>query len=465
MKKSTNSINRITIINTVSTFILQGIAFISTPIFTRMLGTEQFGVYSLFYSWVLIMTCFMGLSISASIGTGCYNFKESYTKFRSSILVLIVLVCTIELLLIFILRTFISTIIGLNVTTVILIGLTSYGHAIVNFAQTCFIYEKKALSNLVLSLSVSITTVLLSVYLINIFSDSNRYYGRMIGMAIPYCVIALILFIIIYKKSPVGYDNKYWKYGIVVGGPILFHSLSQIILVQSDRVMMQMIGISSSEIGIYSMFYTLTAVLSTILGALNNSWCPFYYDDINNENWILIEKKSKNYIELFTVLCVGFLLLSREVSYLMADSSYWRGINIIPLLSIAVYFTFMYQFPVNFEFFYKKTKLISICTVCTALLNVILNAFLIPKYGMYGAALATAISYFVLFVAHYYSVTHMKNHFYHIRMNTFVLGFIGLFLGIVMFYLLSSYWYIRWILGFLLGCFELLRIYNRNSIF
>ena len=36
------------------------------------------------------------------------------------------------------------------------------------------------------------------------------------------------------------------------------------------------------KIGIYSLFYTISSVLVTILGALNNSWCPFYYDDEKN---------------------------------------------------------------------------------------------------------------------------------------------------------------------------------------
>lgn len=63
------SVNKITILNIISTFMLQGIAFVTTPIFTRLLGTEQFGMYSLFNSWVLILTCLMGFSVNSSIGS------------------------------------------------------------------------------------------------------------------------------------------------------------------------------------------------------------------------------------------------------------------------------------------------------------------------------------------------------------------------------------------------------------
>lgn len=50
MVSSKNNSNKITILNILSTFLLQGIAFITTPLFTRLLGPEQFGIYSLFNS-------------------------------------------------------------------------------------------------------------------------------------------------------------------------------------------------------------------------------------------------------------------------------------------------------------------------------------------------------------------------------------------------------------------------------
>ena len=38
--------------------------------------------------------------------------------------------------------------------------------------------------------------------------------------------------------------------------------------------------------------------------------------------------KSKNYIEVYTIICVGFLLLSREVSYVMADEEFYGRIDV-----------------------------------------------------------------------------------------------------------------------------------------
>ena len=460
-----NKSNQIIIINIISTFMLQGIAFITTPIFTRMLGASQYGIYSLFNSWVLILTCIMGLSLSSSLGTGIYTYKDKYIEFRNSLLLTSVFICTIQMLILFMLRGVISNLLGFSHNLIMLIGICSIGHYIVNFAQLCFIYEKRALNNLVLSVSVSFVSVVLSIVLILKFDSNEKYLGRVYGTTVIYALVSIIVFFILFLKKPVGINRNYFKYGFMVGFPIVFHSLSQQVLGQSDRVMMQMFDIPTTEIGIYSLFYTLSSVLTTVLGALNNSWCPFYYDDVSEERWDILNRKCKNYIELFTVIAVGFLLLSREVSYLMADKSYNIGINIIPILTLAVYFTFMYQFPVNFEFFHKKTKIIAIGTVGAGIMNVILNAIMIPQLGMYGAAIATALSYLALFFAHYYIVINMKECRYHLNIKVFIPGIIVMFIAVIVFYVFSKLWYVRWVLGILIGFFELYRIYKRKSIF
>lgn len=460
-----NTANKITILNIVSTFMLQGIAFITTPIFTRLLGNAQFGIYSLFNSWVLILTCLMGISIHSSIGTGVYTFKENYISFRNSVLFSSTLICMAEILIIIICNEFLSKMTGFSGGLVIIIGVTAFAHYIVNFAQMSFTYEKRAGSNFILSVSLSLSSVILSILLICKADADIKYLGRIYGVAITYFLIAVVAWLVLFLKKPTGVNKEYLKYGITVGVPIVFHSLSQQILGQSDRVMMQAFGIATAEIGVYSLFYTLSSVLSTVLGALNNSWCPFYYDDVSEEKWDVLDKKCKNYVELFTVLGMGFLLLSREISYLMADESYWSGINLIPVLSFAVYFTFMYQFPVNFEFFYKKTGIIAVGTIGAGILNIIFNAFMIPMWGMYGAAMATALSYLALFLTHYFIVTHMKKYHFHLKMTVFIPGLMGMLAGSVVFYVLSPWWIVRWGIGGTLGCFELYRIYKRKSVF
>lgn len=458
-------VNKTILYNISSTILLQGISFFTIPIFTRVLGTEQYGFFSVFNSWVLILTCIMGGGVGSALGTGRYKFEDHYYFFRSSIFLLGVCISGGIIGFMILLNHTFLPLFGYTLPLFILLLFTALGHFVVNFSQMVFIYEKRADLNFVLSVTLSGATVILSLILIFYSQADMKYMGRIIGIATPYMIAAILLFFCLFFKNPTGLHKEYCTYALLMGLPIVFHSLSQNILSQANRVMMQNMQISNTDIGIYSLFYSFTAVLSTILNALNNSWCPFYYDDLHSQNWGVLKDKCRNYIELFSVLTAGFLLVSREFTYFLANQEYWSGIPMIPILVLAVYFTFMYQFPVNFEFFHRKTHIIALGTCVAAVTNIILNLLLIPKFGMYGASIATVISYGLLFAAHYIIVTYVYDIQYHLKISVFFPGLMSVFIAILLFYLISDLWVLRWGMGILLGIYEILKIKRRKSIF
>ena len=67
-----DKVNKTAALNICSAVLLQGMAFLTTPIFTRILGPAQYGIYAVFNSWVLIVTCIMGLGVSNTLGSGRY---------------------------------------------------------------------------------------------------------------------------------------------------------------------------------------------------------------------------------------------------------------------------------------------------------------------------------------------------------------------------------------------------------
>ena len=226
--------------------------------------------------------------------------------------------------------------------------------------------------------------------------------------------------------------------------------------------------VSNSEAGIYSLAYSFGSVLSTVWTALNNSWVPFYYELSRKDEMSVLKQKARNYTELFTVIAIGFNLVYPEVYHIFAGKDYWSGTQLISIFSLGFYCMFLYSFPVNYEFFNKKTKLIAIGTVTAAVCNIILNYFLIISWGIYGAAIATAISYLLQFVFHFtcikFFISKGKND-YPFSLRTF-LPYIMLFcVSVTVCWLTSEMKYFRWIIGILIGLYELTRIIKRKTIF
>ena len=124
---------------------------------------------------------------------------------------------------------------------------------------------------------------------------------------------------------------------------MVFQNLAYSILGSSDILMLkQMAGASDS--GIYSLAFTLSGIMFTIFGALNNSWTPFFFDDMKQGRRENLVRQGNNFLELFTVLSIGFVLLVREVYHVYADREFWPGLELIPVF-VASYYCLLYTSP------------------------------------------------------------------------------------------------------------------------
>ena len=172
-----NGVNKFTFINILSSVILQGITFVTLPIFTRLLGAEQFGIYSLFSSWVSIVTCVMGFSMTSALGPGKYTFEKDYIPFRNSNLFCTTIICLIQVLIIFTCSSLVKRIVLLEQIIVVLIGIAAFGRYIILYCQNALTFEKKAIPNLFFSIAYSLLSVVISIILISILKK-NEEIGR-----------------------------------------------------------------------------------------------------------------------------------------------------------------------------------------------------------------------------------------------------------------------------------------------
>ena len=462
------SANQLAFFNILVPIILNGVNFFTVPVFTRLLGTENYGIISLYTTWVQILTIIMGIQTCGTISTARVHIDEKeHDAYYSSILSLSCLVSAGMTLLILLFINPISSFLQFNKIIVLLIIVQSFGAYVISFATMKFIHHKQAHLNFLVSVTVTVLSIVISLLLImGIDRYEDRYWGRIIGYVIPNAVIGAILAILIFAKGKKGYSKEYWKFCLPLCMPLVLHSLSQIILAQSDKVMLQKMLLDNSAVGIYSFVFNFVHIINVIYGALNNTWVPLYYDHMKNGELEAIQKRSKNYIALYTVLTMGFMLLAPEVVKLFASEEFWSGTNLIPIMSLSFYMVFLYSFPVNYEFFYKKTRVIALGTCLAAVCNIVVNFFMIPVWGILGASLATMISYVMLFVFHQIMAKFVvKEAVYHYQLRIFIPGLAAVIVTSALFYLLFDFWYLRWIIGAALGCYLLFRLYKQRSIF
>lgn len=462
MKKT----NRIILYNIISTILVNGIAFISAPIFTRMLGTDNYGVVAICSTWGAIAVSVFGLEVQGSLAPAKNRFSdEEQSKFRSSIMCLATFVFSIMSVLIIVLYDPISSVIRLDFTLILLVLAQAYGQICVKIINSIYVLDFKAKHNLVLAVIVSVGTTVLSWVLIGRFDKSVNYYGRVLGLASVYFIVGIIICIKLVINGRVLYNQRYWSFALKIGIPYVFHGLASNVLGQSDRVMLQRM-VSDSAVGIYSFAASFGTIINTIMYAFTNSWVPFFYEDMKNDNMELIRNRANNCIELFSVLTLGFVLLTPEVFAIIANDDFFAGCSYIAILVVGNFMDFLYLFPANVEMHHGRSDIVAKATTYAALLNIILNFILIGALGTIGAVISTAISHFFMFLFHYFSAKRLSKERFPFYSKQFVVPI--LIISIMCLwcsFVESDYFVIRWLIGGSIGLIELYRIVKRGFIF
>lgn len=462
-----NKDNSQTLFNLTSQVILNGTNFVLLMLFTRFLTTDNYGIVSVYQAYVFFFSVIVGLNLQGSIGTAFIHIdKKEHDNYLSSIFLLsLISFAAILFLSIIFIKPF-EKFSQMSLGLIILMLCHSFGNFCFNFATIKYVYLRKAQYSCILALVLSASMILFSwIGITQNYIRIPQYMGRILGLSVPYIICAAFVFVTILKKgNPFADWAVYWKFCLPICIPLIFHSISQIVLGQTDKIMLQKMA-DYSVVGIYSFIVTFVHILNSIYMALNNSWVPLYYQYLKEQNREVLFNRSCRYHDLFVILVIGFMMVSPEFVKIFADFKYWGGIELIPLVVLSVYMMFLYSFAANFEFYHRKTKWIAVGTTAAAICNIIMNALLIPGFGMHGAAIATLISYILLFLFHNYCAYKMGKSEYIFKYSFYKKNIIIVLFFCIFFYIFSGFWIIRWMIAVLDAILLIYKVYKHKTFF
>lgn len=386
---------------TIGNFFIKGISFITIPIFVNITTQTEYGLINNFTSFVSIFSILVGLSLNSTINNASFDYKEKINEFMSSILFL----STISLCMFLCLGNgyflFSNTFFDLNQLVFNLMLIQSFSTFVISYIQAYFTINFSHFKFLILSLVSTVINVAFSVLLMLTLFTQNRYMGRVVGGTVSFVIIAAVIYCLIMFKGRHFIDKGYWKYALRISMPLIPHSLANIILSQFDRIMINSY-LGPAAGGIYSYISNIGIILSVVWVSTNNAWVPWFYGEMNKENYSTIKKVSNYYLLAFTTIAILVMIISVDLARIMAPEEYYSGLELVIPISLGYFFQFLYSLPVNAEFYEKKTDFIAIGTVASALVNIGLNALFIPKYGIIAAGYTTVFTYFLLFMFHYF---------------------------------------------------------------
>ena len=426
----------------IATLFNKGIAFLTVPIFTRILSTSDYGIVTTYNSWVSIATVIMSLTLYMAIRTSFVDFRERTEDFLNTIITFTCILGVTALVITFVV---IRAIPISNGFIALLCVIQGFADALIMDYTQYLMMDYKYLKRTVYMILPNFVAVILSVVAIIYVFEHDLYLGRIIPTSVVYFFFAITILAQVFIKQKPSINRDYLKYSMAISLPLILHGAALTILSQSDRTMITWLA-DASQTGIYSVVYNFGMIATVITTTLEGIWVPWFMEQIKAENDRAINRRVVDYIHLMTYAMVALLLGGPEVLKIMASSKYWEGILIIPPVVLSSYIIFMYGLYVNVEHFYKKTAGITTNTVIAAISNIILNLIFIPKFGYVAAAYTTLVSYLICLALHVYRSKKLNKDLFPI--SIFV-GSLTLVLAVsVIYYFVLDYAFVRWVAMF-----------------
>jgi len=375
-------------------------AFLLLPLYTRFLTPDDYGLLSITATLTMVFSMVAGLSLDASIAV--LYFKLDSMSFRNLLL---------------------NVTVGLIVFPVLVLGILELfgSRGSLNFfpnaawdpylRSAVWIGYFSIFPNLLLGLLraqrkanwfafVSVLMFVLQTILISYFVilRGQGAYGSLLGQLVSGIVFAIVsIGVLLHSCRPLvsaisGRSDLRLAVSISIG--YFPHILSMWALNVSDRWVLGY-SVSPADLGIYSLAYTIGMLVHLGGISLISAFSPVYFSDSKDE---LFRKRLKTFINGYILLhsasTLAVSLFATDILRVMTRPQFYAAAEYVPIIAFGYwFFVSIYQLCLTVLENEKKPYLTLFITVPAAVVNIVLNIYFVPKYGIVSAAVSTLVAF------------------------------------------------------------------------
>lgn len=374
----------------------RGVNFIFTPIFTRALTPEEYGLYPLYVSFMSLFTIVITLELGGNVVyRGLAKYKGRECEFISCALGIISLFTLLSLVALALYGDAISVFTGLSREILLFLILQVFFNGILNLhlAKSRYAYEYKGVS--AINSALAILSPTLSFLLIKF--TRVRATARIIAPLIVTAIIAMPLVITMLRRGKRIFSREIWWYILKLDLPLLPHFISTAIIAQSGKIIVGRY-FGEGALAKYSIVFSMGFVFSLITVGINSALAPWINRKLASGEGERIAVAVEPAFTLFALLTLCGLCFSPEGLAFLAPREYGSALGAIYPLSISVLIGFLSTITNAVLLFHERSYLISTASVIAAAVNLTLGLTVTARYGCIAAAFVQLASALVLFV-------------------------------------------------------------------
>lgn len=428
MESRTKYLFKNTAIFTIGNFATKVISFFLIPLYTNVLTTSEYGIVDLVVTISTITVPIITLNIMEAVMR--FNLDKGADKNKITKIGIVIL--------------FFGMLLGLALiplcrlwNQVSSFSILVYFYVVCSASSQIFLCDLRGKELLVqYSIGNILNTLLIAGFnILFLLGFKLGISGYLLAYTIANAIVAVYALIIGkgYRAISVSLDKRKMKEMLKYSVVLIPNSFMWWIMNSSDHVMVtSMISVAAN--GIYAVSYKLPTLISTFTGIFNQAWS---YSAIREEDAEDVETYTNNVFKsmINVVMLIGLCMMAVIKPFLKiyVSPNYYEAWQYTPFLIIGCVYLTLGTFMSTSYTVHKDSKGFLFSATFGAVLNIILNWFLIPSLDVYGAALATCISYISVFI---FRLFHTRKYLtYKVMSKEFVFGSIVLVVSATLMYL------------------------------
>lgn len=383
----------------IGTFSTSLLSFFLVPLYTSVLTTADYGKYDLVNTTVALLMPFLTLSIEEpvmrfTLDNGKNDVRNIFTVGVKHVVIGIVLAGV--LIAINHLFGIFQVIDDFWPLLLLMYSFTSICNVLIFFARGLERVSDVAISGIIGTLVSIICNI---VFLIPLHMGLLGYFlAHIMGTATQSLFVFFRIQCWRYIGSFRDIDKDQENSMIRYSTPMIANTVSWWVNNASDRFIVTWInGVSIN--GIYSVAYKIPTILNVFQRIFLQAWTisvvkDFDPDDKNG----FFSNLYNSYNFLMVISCAVLILLDKPIARILYAKDFYSAWVYVPFLMISIVFAALNGYMGGIFSAVKNSKMYAISTVIGAVVNTILNIVLVYSIGALGAAIATAVGYWVVWI-------------------------------------------------------------------
>ena len=383
----------------ISTFLVKGLSFITTPIFSRLLSKEDYGEFSNFASWQALLLIITGAEMYNTVPRAYYDFKDDFDGYVSSVTITSCVFTALIYGVFLACGDWIYNLVAIppEYVHILFFMLMFQSTKQIYMARERTLYRYKSVA--AISVINLLVPTVIAVGMVMLAQESQRLSARIYGFYVPSALIGVVCAVVMLLRGKT-FRWQHCRYAIMLSLPLMAHYLTAHLLTSTNTIVTKAV-LGAEAVSTVSMASSTNHILTILLQAVSGAVTTWLMDNLEQKNIKAARRGTLFYVAGISVVAVGVMLLAPELIWILGGSQYSDSVALMPGMVTAVLIqsvTTVFTIILTYQ---KRVVKTAVYTSVVAVACIAAKIYLLPIFGVQALPFINIAAFAILYVVSY----------------------------------------------------------------